>query len=80
MSVEFDGGSAGDDPMAEALRDAGQHVFAHLYEEYARPLFDYCEGVLGDEVAATDAVQDSLIAVNERIGPLPDPGRLRVAL
>jgi DNA-directed RNA polymerase specialized sigma24 family protein len=80
MSVEVGGGSTGDDRMVKALREAGQHVFAYLYESYAAPLFDYCEGLLGDEVAATDAVQDSLVAVNAKIGALPDPGRLRVAL
>jgi DNA-directed RNA polymerase specialized sigma24 family protein len=80
MSVEFGGGSTGDDQMAEALRDAGHHVLAHLYETYAARLFDYCVGILGDEVAAVIAVQDSLVAVDAQIGTLPDPDRLRVSL
>ncbi len=80
MSVESGGGSTEDARMAEALRDAGHHVFAHLYETYAARLFDYCEGMLGDETAATDAVQDSLVAVDAQIGKLPDPDRLRVSL
>src|SRR5215469_6684028 len=80
MSVEFGGGSSGDDRMAEALRNAGHHVFAHLYETYAARLFDYCVGLLADEVAATVAVQDGLIAVDSKIGKLPDPDRLRVQL
>jgi DNA-directed RNA polymerase specialized sigma24 family protein len=80
MSVEFGGGSTGDDRMAEALRDAGHHVFAYLYETYAARLFDYCEGVLDDEVAATIAVQDSLVTVDSKIGKLPDPDQLRVQL
>ena len=80
MSVEFGGGSTGDDQMAEALRDTGHHVSAHLYESYAARLFDYCLGVLGDEVAAVIAVQDSLVAVDTQISALPDPDRLRVSL
>jgi DNA-directed RNA polymerase specialized sigma24 family protein len=80
MSVEFGGGSTGDDQMAEALRNAGRHVSAHLYESYAARLFDYCVGILGDEVAAVIAVQDSLVAVDAQIGTLPDPDRLRVSL
>jgi DNA-directed RNA polymerase specialized sigma24 family protein len=81
MSVEFGGGSTGDDDqLAEALRNAGHHVFAHLYEGYAARLFDYCVGILGDEVAAVIAVQDSLVAVDAQIGTLPDPDRLRVSL
>lgn len=80
MSVELGGGSTRDDRLAKALRDAGQHVLAYLYESFAARLFDYCEGVLADEVAATDAVQDSLVAVNAKIGTLPDPDRLRVSL
>ena len=80
MSVEFGGGSTGDDRMAEALRNAGHHVFAYLYETYAGRLFDYCMGLLADEVAATIAVQDGLIAVDSKIGKLPDPDQLRVQL
>lgn len=80
MSVEFGGGSSGDARIAEALRNVGHHVFAHLYQTYAPRLFDYCEGLLADEVAATIAVQDSLVAVDSKIGELPDPDRLRVQL
>jgi DNA-directed RNA polymerase specialized sigma24 family protein len=80
MSVEFGAGSTGDDLMAEALRDAGRHVFAYLYETYAARLFDYCEGILDDEVAATIAVQDSLVTVDSKIAKLPDPDQLRVQL
>src|SRR5258708_11937089 len=80
MSVNFGGGSAGDDQMAEALRDDGLHVLAHLYESYAARLFDYCVALLGDEVAAVIAVQDSLVAVDAQISKLPDPDRLRVSL
>src|SRR5260370_28004511 len=80
MSVNFGGGSAGADQMSEARRDAGLHVLAHLYESHAARLFDYCVALLGDEVAAVIAVQDSLVAVDAQISKLPDPDRLRVSL
>src|SRR5260370_29164676 len=80
MSVNFGGGAAGDDQMDEAVRDDGLHVLAHLYESYAARLFDYCVALLGDEVAAVIAVQDSLVAVDAQISKLPDPDRLRVSL
>jgi DNA-directed RNA polymerase specialized sigma24 family protein len=80
MSVEFGGGSTGDDRMPQALRVAGYDVLGYLYERYAARLFDYCLGVLADEVAAVIAVQDSLAAADAQIGKLPDPDRLRVLL
>jgi RNA polymerase sigma factor (sigma-70 family) len=81
VSVEFGGGSTDVGQMAEALRDGSHKSFAYLYESYAARLFDYCEGVLGDPTAATDAVQDSLLTVNNaQTGRLPDPDRLRVSL
>lgn len=76
MSVEHGGGSTEDDP----LRDTGRHVFAHLYESYAASLFDYCDGLLQDTIAAADAVQDSLVAVDAHIGSVPEPDRLRLSL
>ena len=78
MSVEH-GGST-DDQRGEALRDSGRHVFAHLYESYAASLFDYCDGLLRDTVAAVDAVQDSLVAADAQVGGAPEPDRLRLLL
>jgi DNA-directed RNA polymerase specialized sigma24 family protein len=80
MSVESGGGCTGDDRTAEALRSAGHYVFSHLYENYAARLFDYCVGILRDELAAVIAVEDTLVAVDEQISVLPDPGQLRVLL
>ena len=80
MPVEFRSGSAsgsaGDQRMADASHGAGQH----MYETFAAPLFDYCAGLLGDQVAATDAVQDSLIAVDAQISRQPEPDQLRASL
>lgn len=80
MPVEFRSGPANGSPedqlMADALNDAGQY----MYETFAAPLFDYCAGLLGDQVAASDAVQDSLIAVDAQVGRQPEPDQLRVSL
>jgi DNA-directed RNA polymerase specialized sigma24 family protein len=80
MPVEFRSGpasgSAEDQLMADALHDAGQYV----YETFAAPLFDYCAGLLGDQLAATDAVQDSLIAVDAQTSRQPEPDQLRMSL
>jgi DNA-directed RNA polymerase specialized sigma24 family protein len=87
MSVEHGGGPMGDQRGDDFLRDTGRHVrdndlhaFAHLYESYAASLFDYCDGLLLDTIAAADAVQDSLVAVDAEISGVPEPDRLRLSL
>jgi RNA polymerase sigma factor (sigma-70 family) len=87
MSVEHGGGPADDQRADDFLRDTGRHVrdndlhvFAHLYESYAASLFDYCDTLLQDTIAAADAVQDSLVAVDADIGSVPEPERLRLSL
>src|ERR1700683_3652407 len=78
MSVDH-GGST-EEQRAEAPRDSGRHVFAHLYESYAASLFDYCDGLLLDMLAAVDAVQDSLGAADAQVDSAPGPDGLRLAL
>lgn len=78
--MDSGGGFTGDDRMPEALRDAGYDVLAYLYERYAARVFDYCVGVLRDEVAAVVTVQDTLVALDGQIAKLPDLDRLRVSL
>jgi RNA polymerase sigma factor (sigma-70 family) len=78
MSVDH-GGST-EEQRAETPRDSGRHVFAHLYESYAASLFDYCDGLLLDTLAAVDAVQDSLVAADAQVGTAPEPDKLRLAL
>jgi RNA polymerase sigma factor (sigma-70 family) len=78
MSVDH-GGST-EEQRAESPRDSGRHVFAHLYESYAASLFDYCDGLLLDTLAAVDAVQDALVAADAQVGSAPGPDRLRLAL
>ena len=81
MTVQLGGGSTEDQRMADALlRDSGRNVFAYLYGTFAASLFDYCAGLLPDPVAACDAVQDSLVAVDGQITELPDPDQLRLWL
>src|SRR5215831_7808193 len=76
MPAEIRGASAGDEDTSGAWRQAGPS----MYEGFAGPLFDYCAGLLGDQVAAASAVQDSLVQVDARISELPEPGQLRVLL
>jgi RNA polymerase sigma factor (sigma-70 family) len=87
MSVEHGGGSTDDQRGDDFQRDTGRHVrdtdlhmVAHLYESYAASLFDYCDGLLQDTIAAADAVQDSLVAADAHIGSVPEPDRLRLSL
>ena len=87
MSVEHGGGSAEDQRTDDVrhdtgrhVRDTGLHAFAHLYESYGAWLFDYCDGLLQDTIAAADAVQDSLVAVDAHIGGVPEPDQLRLSL
>ena len=81
MTVQLGGGSTEDQHTADALlRDSGRNVFVYLYETFAASLFDYCAGLLPDPVAACDAVQDSLVAVDGQISELPDPDQLRLWL
>jgi RNA polymerase sigma factor (sigma-70 family) len=87
VSVEHGGGPTDDQRAEDFQRDTGRHVrdtdlhvFAHLYESYAASLFDYCDGLLQDTIAAADAVQDSLVAADAHIGSVPETDRLRLSL
>jgi DNA-directed RNA polymerase specialized sigma24 family protein len=79
MSVEFRGSTSrpAEDPLtADASPVAGQHA----YVAFAAALFDYCARLLGDQVEAACAVQDSLVAVNAQFSNMPKPEQLRVPL
>jgi DNA-directed RNA polymerase specialized sigma24 family protein len=77
MPAEFPGVSAGDEDTPGVRRPAGWNV----YRDFTGPLFDYCAGLLGDQVAAASAVQDSLVDVNAaRISERPEPDQLRIWL
>ena len=80
MPVEFRSGSSDGSALDQRVASAPPDADGNMYETFTVPLFDYCAGLLGDQVAATGAVQDSLVAVDARISTQPRPDRLRVSL
>jgi DNA-directed RNA polymerase specialized sigma24 family protein len=80
MPVEFRSGSSDGSALDQRVASAPPDADENMYETFTVPLFDYCAGLLGDQVAATGAVQDSLVAVDARISTQPRPDRLRVSL
>jgi len=67
----------GDAELVVGLRAGDQRCLAGIYDRYADRLYDFCAGMLHDRDAAADAVQDTFVLVNGRIGQLRDPERLR---
>jgi RNA polymerase sigma factor (sigma-70 family) len=63
---------AEDQRLAQSLCAGEPTALAEIYDAYAPRLFDYCHVLLRDQEAAALALHDSLIAVQERIGELPD--------
>jgi DNA-directed RNA polymerase specialized sigma24 family protein len=63
---------AEDQRLAQSLCAGELTALAEIYDVYAPRLFDYCHVLLGDEEAAATALHDSLIAVQECSGELPD--------
>jgi DNA-directed RNA polymerase specialized sigma24 family protein len=80
MPVKFRDGSSDESAREQRAASPPPDADGSMYEAFAAPLFDYCAGLLGDQVAATGAVQDSLVAVHAQISRPPGPGRLRVSL
>jgi DNA-directed RNA polymerase specialized sigma24 family protein len=80
MPVEFRSGSSDGSALDQRVASAPPDADGNMYQTFTVPLFDYCAGLLGDQVAATGAVQDSLVAVDARISTQPRPDRLRVSL
>ena len=75
MSVDAGSEPAGNGPTAAA--PVRQPDLAYVFDRWAGPLLDYCDGVLPGRAAAASAVQDTLIAAQQRIGELSDPHRVR---
>jgi RNA polymerase sigma factor (sigma-70 family) len=50
---------------------------AAAYDRYAEPLHQYCRTLLADSADAADAVQDTFVIAESRLGGLRDPDRLR---
>jgi DNA-directed RNA polymerase specialized sigma24 family protein len=80
MPVEFRSGSSDGSVLDQRVTSAPPDADGNVYETFTGPLFDYCAGLLGDQVAAAGAVQDSLVAVDAQISTQPGPDRLRVSL
>lgn len=80
MPVEFRNGSSDESAREQRAAGAPPDADGNLYEAFAAPLFDYCAGLLGDQVTATGAVQDSLVAVDAQISRPSGLDRLRVSL
>jgi len=70
-------GERGDAELVAGLRAGDQRCLAGIYDRYADRLYDFCAGMLRDRDEAADAVQDTFLLVNARIGQLRDPERLR---
>ncbi|MFJ9822409.1 sigma-70 family RNA polymerase sigma factor [Streptomyces sp. NPDC101151] len=66
-----------DREIVAAIRAADPQGLAAAYDTYAGRLYGYCRSVLHSPDAADDALQDTFVLANERIGQLRDPGRLR---
>jgi DNA-directed RNA polymerase specialized sigma24 family protein len=80
MPVEFRSGSSDGSALDQRVASAPPDADGNMYQTFTVPLFDYCAGLLGDQVAAAGAVQDSLVAVDAQISTPPRPDRLRVSL
>lgn len=63
---------AEDQRLAQSLCAGEPTALAEIYDVYAPRLFDYCHVLLRDQEAAATALHDSLIAMQERSGELPD--------
>ena len=63
--------------LAESLRDGDKSALTWIWDAYAMRLYDYCHGLLRNREAAADAVHDTLIIAQQRIGGLRQPERFR---
>ncbi|GLY86216.1 RNA polymerase sigma factor [Actinoallomurus iriomotensis] len=63
---------AADQRLAQSLYAGDPNALPEIYDSYAPRLFDYCHVLLRDQEAAAQALHDSLITVQERIGRITD--------
>lgn len=54
-----------------------QQGFAAIYDRYGTSLYNYCHSILRSEADAGDALQDSFVAVMDKLGQLRDADKLR---
>ena len=67
-----------DDREIVAATAAGDPAgLAEAYDKYAESLYGYCHWMLRDQDEAADAVQDTFVIADARLGGLSDPRKLR---
>ena len=66
-----------DAELARAAAGGDRAALAGIYERYARPLHDYCVGLVRDHHDAADCVQDVFCTAVAALPKLRDPERLR---
>jgi RNA polymerase sigma factor (sigma-70 family) len=77
MSVGSGDASAAGRDIAKVTQKAEPVTLEYLYQNYARWLYDYCEGLIRHPAAAADVVQDTLITADAHLAELQDAERLR---
>jgi hypothetical protein len=66
-----------DAELARAAAGGDRAALAGIYERYARPLHDYCVGLVRDHHDAADCVQDVFCTAVAALPKLRDPEKLR---
>jgi RNA polymerase sigma factor (sigma-70 family) len=70
-------GRVDDHRLAESLRAGDPEAIAHIFDAYGARLFDYCHALLRDRVAASEALNDALVAAQAHITKLRSPEHFR---
>ena len=63
--------------MVAAIAAGDPAGLAEAYDRYAESLYGYCHRMLGEPEDAADAVQDTFVIADARLGGLRDPRKLR---
>ena len=66
-----------DGEIVEAIAAGDAAGLAVAYDRYAPALYAYCRSLLADPADAADAVQDTFIITDAKVGGLRDPERFR---
>jgi RNA polymerase sigma factor (sigma-70 family) len=66
-----------DADLASAAAAGDRAAFAEIYRRYSDRLHNYCLGLVRDNHAAADCVQDVFCIAAVELGKLRDPGKLR---
>jgi RNA polymerase sigma factor (sigma-70 family) len=66
-----------DREMVAAIAAGDPAGLAEAYDRYAESLYGYCHRMMGEPEDAADAVQDTFVIADARLGGLRDPRKLR---